>query len=203
MAFCNSCGASLASDAKFCNKCGATIAGAPPAPTAAPVAPVPSGGSSALKIVLIVVAAIVVIGILGAATVGIIGYRLAKSSHITQEGDHVKVETPFGTVESSKDPEKAAQDLGVDVYPGAKVQDKGAASATFGGIRTVTANFETSDSVEKVCDFYRQKFPSAVVTTSEHDHCAIMSSSPPNNITINIQADGDTTKIQIAKVSKN
>src|ERR1700722_12588318 len=126
MAFCNSCGAALTPGTKFCNKCGAPQAavaasGATPAvPTPGPIPPPPAtGGSSALKIILIVVGVIVVIGILGVATVGFIGYRIAKSAHVSQQGDHVKAETPFGTFETSKDPEQVAKDLGVDIYPGA------------------------------------------------------------------------------------
>jgi hypothetical protein len=204
MAFCNSCGATLNPGTKFCNKCGAAV----PAGTAisgatstAPV-PAPTGGSSALKVILIVVAVIVLVGILGIATVGIIGYRIARSSRISQNGDHVKVDTPFGSVETSKDPDLAAKDLGVDLYPGAEVQRNGASSASFGGIRTVTAVFETSDAPDKVCSFYKSRFPGAMVTTSEQNHCTIVSNDKKNMITINIEASGDNSKLQITNVSK-
>src|ERR1700730_5076555 len=123
MAFCNSCGATLSPGTKFCNTCGATVASTPGVSSAAaPPATPPTGGSRALKIILIVVAVIVLIGILGIATVGIIGYRIAKSSRVSQNGDHVKVDTPFGSVGTFKDPDQAAKDLGVDLYPGAEVQ---------------------------------------------------------------------------------
>lgn len=206
MAFCNSCGATLNAGTQFCSKCGAAVAAGPAVPavtsTAPAPAPAPTGGSSALKIILIVVALIVGIGILGMATVGIIGYRIAKSARVTQHGDNVKVETPFGTVESSKDPDQAAKNLGVDLYPGAEVQRNGASSATFGGIRTVTAMFETSDAPDKVCSFYKSKFPGAMVTTSEQNHCTIVSNDKKNMITINIEASGDNTRLQITNVSK-
>ncbi|MFZ1137575.1 MAG: zinc ribbon domain-containing protein [Candidatus Sulfotelmatobacter sp.] len=206
MAFCNSCGATLNPGTKFCNKCGAAVAVGASSPgvtsTAPPPAPAPTGGGSALKVILIVVAVIVGIGILGIATVGIIGYRIAKSSHVSQNGDHVKVETPFGSVETSKDPDQAAKDLGVDLYPGAQVQRNGASSAAFGGIRTVTAMFETSDAPDKVCSFYKSRFPGAMVTTSDRNHCTIVSNNQKNMITVNIQASGDTTKLQITNVSK-
>jgi uncharacterized OB-fold protein len=210
MAFCNSCGAILNPETKFCNKCGAAaaaVASSPgvtstASPTAQPPAPAPTGGSSALKIILIVVAIIVGIGILGVATVGIIGYRIAKSSHLTQNGDNVKVETPFGSVETSKDPDKAAKDLGVDVYPGAEVQPNGASSVSMGSVHTVTALFETSDAPDKVCSFYKSRFPGAMVTASEQNHCSIVSHNQKNMITINIEASGDTTKLQITNVSK-
>ena len=206
MAFCNSCGATLNPGTKFCNKCGAAVAAGASAPgvtsTAPPPAPAPTGGSSALKVILIVVAVIVGFGILGVATVGIIGYHIAKSSHVSQNGDHVKVETPFGSVETSKDPDQAAKDLGVDLYPGAQVQRNGASSAAFGGIRTVTAMFETSDAPDKVCSFYKSRFPGAMVTTSDQNRCTIVSNNQKNMITINIQASGDNTRLQITNVTK-
>ena len=206
MAFCNSCGATLNPGTQFCNKCGAPAAAGPSTSgvtsTGSPPAPVSTGGSSALKIILIVVAVIVLIGILGLATVGIIGYRIAKSSRLSQNGDHVKVETPFGSVETSKDPEQAAKDLGVDLYPGAEVQRDGASSVSLGSVHTVTAVFETSDTPDKVCSFYKSRFPGAMVTTSEQDHCSIVSNDKKNMITINVEASGDKTKLQITNVTK-
>ncbi len=204
MAFCNSCGAPLTAGTSFCNKCGAAITAGLTAPVVTlPAPPLPApGSSSALKTVLIIIAVVVCLGILAIATVGIIGYHFAKSSHVTQEGDHVKVESPFGTVESSKDPEQAAKDLGVDVYPGAQAQKNGAASVSFGNMHTVAANFESSDSVDKVCAFYKSKFPNSTVNTSDQNHCTIVSTDQKNMITINVQASGDTTNFQITSVSK-
>jgi hypothetical protein len=207
MAFCNSCGATLDPTTKFCNKCGAPNVAQVAAPSGIPAAansapPLGSGQSSgALKIILIVAAVIVAVGVLGMATLGIITWRIAKSSHVRQEGDHVKVETPFGTVESTKDPEAAVRNLGVELYPGAQVMKSGAASANFGGVRTASANFETSDSLDKVASFYKAKFPNAMVTTADENHCTIVSNQSKNLITINIQATGDRTQIQIANIS--
>src|SRR5579864_7732086 len=205
MAFCNSCGATLNPGTKFCNKCGATVvpgASASALSSTATPAAAPKGGSSALKVVLIVVAVLVGFGILGVATAGIIGYHIAKSSRVSQSGDHVKVETPFGSVETSKDPDQAAKDLGVDLYPGAEVQRNGASSASFGGIRTVRAMFETHDAPDKVCSFNKSRFPGAMVTTSDQNHCTIVSNNQKNMVTINIQGSGDNTRLQITNVTK-
>jgi hypothetical protein len=206
MAFCNSCGAVLNDGTKFCNKCGATVAAAPSVPvvaaTASPAAPPPTGGSSALKIVLIVIAVIVVGGVLIVGAFSFFVYRVAKGAHVSQHGDHVKVDSPFGSVETSKDPEQAAKDLGVDIYPGAEVQKDGASSASFGSIRTVTAIFESNDSLDKICTFYKTKFPNAVATNSEQNHCTIVSNNRGNMVTINIEANGDTSKIQITTVTR-
>jgi hypothetical protein len=207
MAFCNSCGATLNAGTKFCNKCGAAVPAGPTAPgvTSSPLPPPPppsKGGSSALKIILIIIAIIVGLGILSVGAFSFFVYRVAKSAHVTQQGDHVKVDTPFGSVETAKDPEQIAKDLGVDVYPGAQAQKNGSATMTFGNMRTVTASFESSDSVDKVCDFYKSKFPNATTTSSDQNRCSIISGDQTNMITINAQSSGDVTKIQIANVSK-
>ena len=204
MAFCNSCGAPLTAGTKFCNKCGAAIAAGPTAPvmTAPTPGPPPAGTSSALKTVLTIIAVVIGLGILGIAMLAVIGIHFAKHSHVTQEGDHVKVESPLGTVESSKDPEQAAKDLGVDIYPGAQAQKNGAASVSFGNMHTVAANFESSDSFDKVCSFYKSRFPNSTVNTSDQNHCTIVATDQKNMITINVQASGDTTKFQITSVSK-
>jgi len=211
MAFCNSCGAALTPQAKFCNKCGSAVAGAgssspattPPARAATTAPPAaPKGGSSALKTILTVVVVIVVIGVLGLATLGIIAYRVAKNAHVRQQGDNARVETPFGTVATSSDPEQAVKDLSVDIYPGAQVQKQGTSSVNLGFIHTVTANFTSGDSLDKVCSFYKSRYPAATVATSDPDHCTIVSNDQNNMITINVRASGDTTKFQITSVRK-
>jgi hypothetical protein len=204
MAFCNSCGAPLNEGTKFCSKCGAAVSGVPAA-FAQPIAPGPApskGGSSALKVILIIVGVIVLIGVLGMVTCGIVIHRAIKSAHVSQKGDNVKVETPFGNMETSTDPDKTAGELGVEIYPGAQVQKTGTASVTFGSLHTVTANFESSDSVDKICDFYRQKFPSAQVASSDQTHCSIVSGDKGNSTTISVQSSGDGSRFTIVTMTK-
>jgi len=200
MAFCNSCGATLNPDAKFCNKCGA--AAPPGAPPATVPAATPTGGSSTLKLILIVIGVIILIGILGMVTCGVVVHRALKNARVSQNGDHVKVETPFGSMETSADPEQVAKELGVDIYPGAEVQKSGASSMTFGSIHTVTAIFASDDPLDKVCDFYKSKFPNAVTTSSDQNHCTIVSNDQKNMVTVNVQPIGDHTKFQITNVTK-
>ena len=205
MAFCNSCGTTLNAGTKFCNKCGAAVAASPSAPAVAATAPAPAppttGGSSALKIILIVIAVIVGLGILSVGAFSFFVYRVAKSAHVTQQGDRVKIDSPLGSF-SANDPEQTAKDLGVDIYPGAQVQKNGTASMSFGNVHTATASFESSDSVDKVCSFYKTKFPGARVSSSDQNRCSIVSNDQTNMITINVEGNGDTTKLQIANVSK-
>jgi len=213
MAFCNKCGTEINQGTRFCSKCGAPILAsgfAPSAPAASassPGQPVPvpapaQSGSNALKIVLIIVGVILVIGVLGVGALTFVGLRIAKHTHVKQEGEHVKVETPFGTVESTKDPEQAAKDLGIEIYPGAEVRQNGAASATLGNLHSVNAEFESDDPVDKVCSFYKSKFPNATVNTSDEHHCTIVSALPPNVITINVEPSGDGSRFQVSSVAK-
>ncbi len=213
MAFCNSCGTNLEAGTRFCNKCGAAVLTStlPPAtpavasstnPAGAPATPATSGGS-ALKIILIVFAVVACLGILGMATAGFFAWRVAKSvhTHVRQEGGDVKVETPFGNVESTQDPEAVTRNLGVDPYPGAQIQKDGTATASFGGIRTASAKFESDDAVDKVSEFYKSRYPNALVTTTDQNRCTIVSNDKQHMITINIEGDGSHTKIQITNVS--
>lgn len=214
MAFCNSCGATLNAGTKFCNKCGAAVSAGPPVtgpalsplPPAPPYSPPPStGGSSALKIILIVIAIIVGLGILSVGAFSFFVYRVAKTArekvHITQEGDQVKIDSPFGSV-SANNSEQATKDLGVDIYPGSRAQKTGNASMTFGNMKTVTASYENSDSLDKVCTFYKAKFPNAMTTSSDQNRCTIISNDQKSMITVNIEANGDATKFQITNVTK-
>jgi hypothetical protein len=211
MAFCNSCGANLVPGTRFCNTCGAAILASTlpsasatppvqaPVPAATPAA-APSGGG-ALKAVLIVVGVIVVVGILAVAAGGVFAWRIAHRTHVRQDGDNVKVETPFGTVETTKDPDAAARNIGIDLYPGAEVLKNGSTSASFGPVHTATLNSETSDSVDQVCAFYKPKYPNAMVMTSDENQCTIVSNDPKNTVTITVKPEGGKTRIVITHVT--
>jgi hypothetical protein len=204
MAFCNSCGSNMETGAKFCPKCGtpAAAAGAA-APAVTPVAPgVPAQSSSALKIILIVVAVIFGIGILGAGTLGFVFWRVAHHTHVVSRDGEVKVETPFGTVESTEDPNQAARNVGVALYPGATVSKGGSANMTIGSIHTATVQLETSDPPATVSDFYKTKFPSANIMSSQGDHYSLMIGDKNNMTTISIDPRDGGTRITIAKVTK-
>jgi hypothetical protein len=205
MAFCNSCGATLDSGAKFCNKCGTTQPGAAAAApvlspgAAAPGTPQKSGG--ALKVILIVVAVIVVFGILAVGAFSFFAYRIARHSRVHNENGNVRVETPFGTVNTTTDPNEAARNLGIDSYPGAEVVKGTTSDLTMGNMHTASADFETSDPVSTVAEFYKSKVPNANVVSSTGDHYAIISTDKKNMLTINIEPKNGRTRIHITKIS--
>ena len=204
MAFCNSCGSNVEPGARFCPKCGAPAASAAPAASSSPVslppAP-PAKSSSALKIILIVVAAIVVLGIVGMGTFAFVIHRIVTRSHVeTMKDGSVKVDSPFGTVESTQDPNQAARNVGVDAYPGATLRKNGSASVAFGNIHSATAEFETDDPVASVAAFYGSKFPAASVTTSG-ERTTILAGEKGNMTTIVIEPQGGRTRIHVAKIT--
>jgi zinc-ribbon domain len=201
VAFCNSCGATLDPSAKFCAKCGAST-GTSASPAASTVQNLPSPqASNGLKTVLIVLAVVVAFGIVGVLAATFVGLRIARRTHVETSGENVKVETPFGTVQSTKNPAEAARNLGLDVYPGARSLTTNAASVSVGKMKTVSAEFETSDPAQQVFEFYKQKFPKANVTQSGSDRYTIVSTDRRSVVTINIQTAGDKTHFQIANVT--
>lgn len=208
MAFCNSCGATLDAGMKFCNKCGsgAPAASVPVASTpAAPGTPA-QGGGSAVKIILIVVAVVVGLGLITAGVGAYLVHRayvkVRDSAHIEEKNGKVKVESPFGNIETSTDSSEAARNIGIDLYPGAEVQKNGAASMTIGGMHTATAVLETDDAPDKVAAFYKSKLPSSAYSSNQGDHYSMMSGDKDNMTTITIASRGDKTVIEISRVTK-
>ena len=205
MAFCNSCGTTLDAGARFCNKCGKTqpvAASATPVFTPAAAVPgTPQKSSGALKVILIVVAVVVGLGILGVAAISFVGYRIAQRSRIHNENGNVRVETPFGTVNTNVDPDEAARNLGIELYPGAEVVKGTASAVDLGNMHTAAAEFETSDPASTVAEFYKSKVPNANVVSSTADHYAIISTDKKNMLTINIEPKNGRTRIHISKIS--
>ncbi len=208
MAFCNACGATLDGGAKFCTKCGATQPlGRTPAavspssaPAATSLATAPKS-NNALKVILIVVAVIVGLGILGVAAVSFIGYRIATHTRVRNQDGNVRVETPFGTVQSSTDPDEAARNLGIELYPGATVVKGTSSNMNMGSMHTAAAEFESSDPANSVAEFYKSKVPGANVVSSNADHYSIISTDKKNMLTISIEPRDGKTRIHIARVT--
>jgi len=213
MAFCTSCGTKLVEGTKFCTGCGApqsvasepatpaTVASAAaPAPAAAAPLPAESGGG-VLKIILILLAVIVglVIIVGGAAT-----YYITKRVHqirVEQSGDNATVKTPWGTVSSNADPGKVAEDIGVDVYPGATMLKEGASSVNFGGMSVATANFESSDSIDQVEKFYKARFPKSNISVADENSRTMVMTTNKGMVTLVLKNEDGKTRIEISRTS--
>jgi hypothetical protein len=201
MAFCTSCGGTLDPNAQFCVKCGTRQAVGVGGGAAAAPAPSQSSGGGALKIVLIVIACVILLGVVGSvATMIFVGKKIhdAKVSIVEKDGEATVV-TPMGTVHTTKDSAKIAAGLGVDIYPGARAVEGGSEVQTM-GMHTVTGIFETSDSVDKVGEFYHQRYPKGIYNSTGGE-TSLISGSKGSMITIHAQDEGGKTKITIVNMS--
>ena len=159
-AFCTRCGAALAPGVQFCTSCGAPAAAAvaaPPVygqPGAVPVPPAP-GGNSAVKIILIVVAVMVGLGIVSGMVFMFGLWRLSHAVRVSRGGD-VVLSTPTGTISTGSAGGVSEADLGVPIYPGASRREGGMQINSASG-SMVTVVFSTSDPVDKVVAFYKDK----------------------------------------------
>lgn len=204
--FCTKCGAAITGNSAFCTSCGTPIGAAVSTPVsaappshaplyAAPAAAPATSGGSALKVILIIVAVFVGLGILSVAGIMFGIWRVSRVVHVTQNGGGaVTVSTPGGTY-SAGNTNVTAGDLGVDIYPGA-TQQQGSARVTTPNGTAVTAAFVTSDSMDKVVDFYKGKLGSGASVFSS-DKSAMLSLTSDNKktslmITVTAESNGQT-----------
>jgi hypothetical protein len=200
MAFCNSCGSNLPADARVCPKCGTAV----PVTTKVPVAAAPQPaqqGSNVVKIVLIVLAVVVGLGIIGTVAATWVGLSIARRTHVTESNGKVRVQSPFGTVETNQNTDEVIRSLGIDMYPGAHAVGGNSANVQMGAMHTVAANFESDDPPQKVADFYRKQLPNASVNVSDSDHYTIVSTKNNNLVTVNITQQNGKTMINIASIT--
>lgn len=163
-AFCTKCGAGLAPGVQFCTACGAqvpaAIQGQPGygqvgyAQVGGPVQP--AAGSSAVKIILIVVGVVVGLGVLSSIIFMFGMWRLSRSVHVNSRGDGVTLSTKDGTITTGSAAAVSEADLGVPIYPGA-TRREGGVQINSGNGSMVTAVFSTTDPIDKVVDFYKDK----------------------------------------------
>ncbi len=190
--YCSKCGTELAPGAQSCASCGTPVAApvAAGAPGALPPAPPQTGGNNAVKIILIVVAVVVGLGVVGVACVGYIGYRVARSVHVSGSGKEVTINTPGGSISTNASETFTSADLGTDIYPGA-VTGKGSMRMSLPTGSMVTAVYVTGDSKDKVVSFYKDKFGNdvsvmdssegAVITGKKSDNESIVVTVTPNS----------------------
>lgn len=201
--YCGKCGAEITPDKQFCTACGAPSAagGAVVAP-AQPVAPQASSGSSAVKIILIIVAIFVGLGIIGAGAFGFMVWRVSRAIHVSGPGGQVTMSTPSGSYTANPSKTYSASELGTDIYPGAQPGHGGMTMDLPTG-SMVTAVYVTSDSKDKVLDFYKSKFGSAASVFDTADGAVLtLTKSQQESVVVTITAKPSENdgKTQIAIV---
>jgi hypothetical protein len=169
---------------------------------APPPAPVKSGGSTALKVILIIVGVFVFLVVLVVAVVGYGIYKVRKAIHVDGSTGAATLSVPGMTMNADPGMKFTAAELGVDVYPGAEPKKSGSMRMSIAGNSVVSAAFLTSDPVDKVVAFYKDKLGSDA-TSMEFGGTSILTSKKSDHEQVSVtivqhanQADG-RTQIQI------
>jgi hypothetical protein len=223
--FCTQCGSPVGDEMSFCMNCGAKTAAPPSPPTASqPVSagPAPTGPagpaapatasakktSPVVKIVLAVVAFFVLLTVAGIGACVYFGYRARRAINQVTEGEtSIKIPTSEGDIKiGGRTTEEGGTIAGVPVYPGATAL-KGGTQFSFGDkLQIGGQDFETSDSVDQVVDFYKEKFGSklSVAENAGHYRLAVENGDEKRSgvVTIDVFEDEQSgkTKITIAHV---
>ena len=172
-----------------------------------PAAPAPSKGSPVIKIVLIIVGVVMLLGMLliGSCVYGV--YRAKQRfKQFEKQVQTTFPPTPTGSSQAPIQPGEpggAAVDTGVPAYPGAETPE-GQTGVVLGMAGLKMQQYTTSDSVDKVVAFYRDKLgPKAVVTQSGNQASVhVVGSNSVVNVAIAVDSASGKTKIVITSIGK-
>lgn len=183
---------------------------APAAPAAAPAA---SSGSPVVKIVLIVLAVLILLGLLSAGACVYMVYRAKQKVNQLEKQVQTTFPTPAGTGEVHPQPVAPAAaptppagpvvDTGVPIYPGATPWGGGTLVA--GPTTSMKSQqYTTSDSVDQVMAFYKDKLGSTAMVTQSGGQVVVQTLGANGGITVGITSDAalGKTKIAITSIGK-
>ena len=171
-----------------------------------PAAPAPAKGGSGMKIVLIIVGVFLLLGMLmvGSCVFGI--YR----AHQRLKRFEKQVQTTFPVTPGSSqapiqpgEPGGAAVDAGALAYPGAETPG-GQTGAILGMAGLKMQQFTTSDSVDKVVAFYKDKLGPNAVVAQGASQASVHLAEQNSVVNVAIAADSASgkTKIVITSIGK-
>lgn len=198
--FCGKCGAQLSADTRFCGACGTpTDVGAS---RATPAGQVPAGAPQSggmLKIILIIIGVFVGLGVLSGAAVVFGLWRISKNVHVDRANGGVTITTPQGTITAGQTPVQVTEEeVGAPLYPGAETAEGSYKVSGGDGSMGSTYAFKTSDSVQQVTAFYRDKFgPKASVFESREGAMIASKQSEQESFVVNVSRDAKDGKTSI------
>jgi hypothetical protein len=219
--FCNKCGAQIgATGERSAPASTLAVTAAPPASATQPPTPAtktPGGavaapekkGSSAVKIIIGIVACLAVVSVLGIGSCFYIGYKIKQKAMSIAESSRV-------TTASSSTPElhlseggagsRAAASATVDVppYPNSTPTESGGELSAGPAGAASAQEYQTSDAVDKVESFYKDKFDSKITLVENEGKVMFnyLSSQGMTTVTITRDASAGKTKINIARIGK-
>jgi hypothetical protein len=230
--FCTKCGSPLAEDVQFCTNCGAAFGAPIAAPPAAPAPPTPrasaapaatagaagpaaaaapaaKAGSPIVKIILIVVGVLILLTAVGIGSCVYIAYRIKQRGSAIMHGV-TSGRTSFGTPElqiekggaGSEAEEVATMD--VPPYPGSTATE-GGGSLGAAGFGIAAQEYETSDSVDQVVAFYKEKLGNKLSIHESGGNAVLQIKTGANAMTTITLSRGEgagRTKINIMRIGK-
>lgn len=136
---------------------------------------VPAGSrGGAGKVIVIILGVLFVLALAVVIGIWAVWHHYTKDMHISQnKNGEATITTPGGTFSSSNDKTYTADELGIDLYPGA-TSAKGSFSMNTGKGSMITATFVTNDSEEAVATYYKNKSGLGEKTTMETDNGSII-----------------------------
>ena len=155
---------------------------------------------------------VLVLGALGIAALVTTGLYVADHVSVTETSarGETTVETPFGTVRVRENSRLDPKHMGVPIYPGAVRQDDSRKLASFhfdfGDVHKTfalsAAEYRTSDSVERVTDFYREQLPHWLFSQKEDGGIQLSFTKHGYKRLVAIYEDGGETRIALASVGE-
>jgi len=137
----------------------------PPVPGAPPPAPAPAkSGGGVMKIILIILGIIAFLVLLVVCLLAYACHKVKQSFHVDSKTGETSVSVPGMSMNADAGMKFTSSDLGTDIYPGAEPSKSGNLRMNIAGSSVVTATFLTTDSKEKVVDFYKDKLGSDAST---------------------------------------
>jgi len=155
---------------------------------------------------------ILMLGVLGIAALVTTGLYVADHVRVTESGarGETTVETPFGTVRVHDHARLDPKHLGVPIYPGAVRQEDSRKLASFhfdlGDVHKAfafsAAEYRTSDSVDRVTDFYRGQLPHWLISQKEDGGMQLSFTKHGYKRFVAIYEEGGETRIALASVGE-
>ena len=155
---------------------------------------------------------VLMLGVLGIAALVTMGLYVADNVSVTERSarGETTVETPFGSVHLRDNARLDPRQMGVPIYPGAVRNEDSRKLASFhfdfGDVHKAfafsAAEYRTSDSVDRVTDFYRDQLPHWLISQKE-DGCMQLSFTKHGyKRFVAIYEDGGETRIALASVGE-
>jgi hypothetical protein len=159
-----------------------------------------------------VLLAILLVGFLVIVAAVSTGLYVAQNVRVTERGSRgeTAVETPFGSVRVREHNSFDPAHLGLPVYPGAERMPD---SRKFASLRldighehrafaALAAEYRTSDSVEKVTEFYRHELPHWLISEKDGGRFELSLTHGGYKRIVSIREDGFDTHIALASIGE-